>query len=250
MLQAAGEGLKPLDEKQRVCLILGIIGTPFAGMQEQVDNANTIEAVLNRPKGLFETIAIDPTRPGKLGYTRAARTDKGVSAACQVVTLNCRAGLCTQKTKARGGNETAIATGETLAYLNGLLANEHIRVLHVTQCANDFDARRHCERRVYEYLVPCTAFGDLDEAGLAAKRKVLKKALGEYRGTHIWRNFTRRSNPVLADNQLQRHIFRAGLGENVMVTPPGDEQVTYWLITLSGEAPRCLEPDAETKPES
>jgi len=68
-----------------VALILGFIGTPFAGMQEQVDNPNTIEAVLKRKGGLFETIAIDPLRPGKLGYTRAARTDKGVSAACQVV---------------------------------------------------------------------------------------------------------------------------------------------------------------------
>jgi len=138
------------------------------------------------------------------------------------------------------GNEATIGTIETLAYLNTLVANERIRVLHVTQCANDFDARRHCERRVYEYLIPVAAFGaGLDEEALKGKRKALKQALSAYRGTHGWRNFTRRSNPVLPDNQLQRHIFRASLGENVIVSTPGGGEAAYWLIVLSGEGFLC-----------
>jgi hypothetical protein len=33
MWQAAGEGLKAAEKKQRVAIILAFIGTPFAGMQ-------------------------------------------------------------------------------------------------------------------------------------------------------------------------------------------------------------------------
>ena len=88
---------------------------------------------------LFPKIALEKSgESGKIGYTRAARTDKGVSAVCQVVTLNCKEGLCTQKVKDKGGNESVVASKETLTYLNKMIPSDDIRVLHVTQTKEDF----------------------------------------------------------------------------------------------------------------
>jgi tRNA pseudouridine38-40 synthase len=172
-----------------------------------------------------------------MGYTRAARTDKGVSAACQVITLNCTEGLCTQKVKDKGGNESTVAPEETLTYLNTMVPSEDIRVLHVTQCDHDFDARRHCERRIYEYLMPLSAFQCPDGSAMEVGplRKSLKRVLAKFRGTHCWRNFTRKSNPVLADNQLQRHVFRASVGEVVSATDADGVTSSFLCISLSGE---------------
>jgi len=42
-VKASDDGLKAVQKKQRVALILAFIGTPFAGMQDQVDRTDTIE---------------------------------------------------------------------------------------------------------------------------------------------------------------------------------------------------------------
>lgn len=74
-------------------------------------------------------------------WTRAARTDKGVSAVGQVVALKLMA----------EGDDTLIQR------INDQLPPQ-IRVFGCVRVTNGFDARHLCDKRRYEYVLPASAF--------------------------------------------------------------------------------------------
>jgi tRNA pseudouridine38-40 synthase len=76
----------------------------------------------------------------KVGWSRAARTDKGVSAVGQVVAL-------------RLLHPVADMTAAVNAHLP-----DGIRVLGAARVTAGFDARKSCDRRRYEYILPAHAF--------------------------------------------------------------------------------------------
>ena len=65
-------------------MVLAFSGLQYCGMQDQID-VSTIEGTLK--KSLWPQLAHDSK---KAGYTLAGRTDKGVSAVCQVVSTSCQ----------------------------------------------------------------------------------------------------------------------------------------------------------------
>ena len=91
---------------------------------------------------------------------RAARTDKGVSAVGQVVSLKMVVGFTNH---------------DIISSINKHLPDQ-IRVLGYTKTTAGFDARKHCDKRRYEYVLPVWAFDpsscrgriDAEEAELAA----------------------------------------------------------------------------------
>ena len=91
---------------------------------------------------------------------RAARTDKGVSAIGQVVSLKMVVGF---------------AEYDLISNINKHLPDQ-IRVLGYTKTTAGFDARKHCDKRRYEYILPVWAFDptscrgriDAEEAELAS----------------------------------------------------------------------------------
>ena len=91
---------------------------------------------------------------------RAARTDKGVSAIGQVVSLKMVVGF---------------ANYDVISGINNHLPDQ-IRVLGYTKTTAGFDARKHCDKRRYEYILPMWAFDpnscrgriDAEEAELAS----------------------------------------------------------------------------------
>jgi len=236
-IKATEDGLLSSDvvqKKQRVAIVLSFIGTEYSGMQDQGEAADTIERHLKSTT--FPRMAHNGTI--KTGYTRAARTDKGVSAVCQVVSLNSVEGICSCRVSDKGGNTSMTASTDTLEHLNQGLPPA-IRVLNVTACPNDFDARRNCERRRYEYLIPISAFPAQDASpdgtklNLTPLRKALKAILARFRGTHCWRNFT--NSTELEDNQLQRHVFHALVRDTVTVPGECGMETTFLCVSLSGE---------------
>ena len=91
---------------------------------------------------------------------RAARTDKGVSAVGQVVSLKMVVGF---------------KDYDIISSINKHLPDQ-IRVLGYTKTTAGFDARKHCDKRRYEYILPVWAFDptscrgriDAEEAELAS----------------------------------------------------------------------------------
>lgn len=187
----------------------------------------TIEAALQRALASAGVIsAANSTDLRKIGWSRAARTDRGVHAAGQV----CVARL--------------LMTGEAEAMTRAI--NEHlpaqIRVFGLQRVAGSYNAKNMCDSRRYEYLLPtfaldartlrllprppggrqalrATAFTDVADLpaelrvpGIAADAIVrLRAVIARYEGTHNFHNFTQGMDARL--DAAKRFIMSATVGE-------------------------------------
>lgn len=124
--------------KRKVACMLGYCGTGYNGMQTQPDpKLKTIEDVLF--KAFAEAGAIseeNSTDLKKNSFMRAARTDKGVHAAGNVVSL-----------------KLIIEDPDIISKINAALP-EQIRVWGIERVNRSFDCRKMCSSRIYEYLLP------------------------------------------------------------------------------------------------
>ncbi|KAH9072309.1 tRNA pseudouridine synthase [Lactarius deliciosus] len=129
----------PRLPKRQSAILLGFCGTGCAGMQIQ-PNTRTIEGVLFdalvRVGAVSSDNADDPT---KVSLGRAARTDAGVHAAGNLVSLK----LITQ----------IPGVPDVVKAVNELLPPE-IRVWGIVRVQNSFNARTSCDSRRYTYFFP------------------------------------------------------------------------------------------------
>ncbi|KAJ2726894.1 tRNA pseudouridine synthase 1 [Coemansia sp. Benny D115] len=196
------ESSEPRLPKRRVALLIGFCGTGFQGMQVN-PNARTIEGELFQALVKAGAVSADnSTDQSKVQLHRAARTDKGVHAAGQVVSL-----------------KMIIEDNDIVAKINQHLPDQ-IRAWGYVRVIRSFNAKTMCDARVYEYLVPTYVFGEpsaelaeiartvpfgsrempeTTEEEMREKRKYrispeqleyLRQAFGRYAGTHDYRNFT------------------------------------------------------------
>mmetsp|Transcript_19269 Transcript_19269/g.60611 ORF Transcript_19269/g.60611 Transcript_19269/m.60611 type:complete len:441 (+) Transcript_19269:80-1402(+) len=214
-----GEGAK--IPKRKVALLLGYQGAKYYGLQRQ-EALPTIEGEVER--ALSAAGLVSASNAGdlsKIGWSRAARTDKRVSAARLVAAAK----LTFEDDDVEAG----------LDRLNAALPPE-IRVFDAVRVTKAFDSKKACDRRRYAYLLPTAllagaefvadAFGSRDverarEGIMAAKRdpgsfdwrlgdaergeiarrlaeyrassedlERLKAFLAAYRGTRNFHNFT------------------------------------------------------------
>lgn len=118
--------------------MIGYCGSGYNGMQIQNNpDVKTIEADLF--KALIEAGAVsqeNSTDLKKNGFMRAARTDKGVHAAGNVVSC-----------------KLIIEDPEIMAKINASLPDQ-IRVWGIERVNRSFDCRKLCSSRIYEYLLP------------------------------------------------------------------------------------------------
>ncbi|KAG2443127.1 hypothetical protein HYH02_009538 [Chlamydomonas schloesseri] len=166
---------------QRIALCLGYNGAGYFGLQRQPDNTGkpTIEQELER--GLLEVGAMQHRNAGALhrvNWSRTSRTDKGVSAAANVVAFDVphaclraeqqqpqqqpqqqraadSAGTSTSGSGGDGcGGDAGLAA--LVDRLNGAM-KAPIRVWGGVRVGLSFDARRVACGRRYEYLLPLWA---------------------------------------------------------------------------------------------
>jgi tRNA pseudouridine38-40 synthase len=142
---AAGEGAdpeqlrRPRYKRRKVAILLGYCGAGYQGMQKN-PGARTIEEDLE--EALYQAGAVpeaDRASPRRYDWARSARTDKGVSAAAQVVS----------------GRFYVDPPGFT-DRLNAQLAPQ-IRAFGYVRVTNSFSAKKFCDRRRYVYLLPVLA---------------------------------------------------------------------------------------------
>eukprot|EP00873_Tetraselmis_striata_P042527 jgi/Tetstr1/462791/TSEL_007742.t1 len=127
-------------KKRKVALYLAYVGHGYSGMQNN-PGAKTIEselmAAMTKAGAISEQNADSYE---KIQWKRAARTDKGVSAIGNVVSLR-----------------MILHPPCMAARINENLPKQ-IRVLGFTRTTGGFDARLACDRRRYEYIMPEWAF--------------------------------------------------------------------------------------------
>ncbi|KAL3158514.1 hypothetical protein ABBQ38_010743 [Trebouxia sp. C0009 RCD-2024] len=163
----ASTALKPASvpqmaggKKRKVALYISYIGAGYHGMQRNPGYPSIegeLEKAICNAGGISEANAESFT---KINWMRAARTDKGVSAIGQVVSLKMVVGFTTY---------------DVISNINKHLPDQ-IRVLGYTKTTAGFDARKHCDKRRYEYVLPVWAFDptscrgriDAEEAELAS----------------------------------------------------------------------------------
>eukprot|EP00894_Picocystis_sp_ML_P003764 jgi/Pico_ML_1/54281/g4653.t1 len=124
---------------------------------------------------------------GKLRWSRCSRTDKGVHAACNVVSLK-----LVVEPDAFEKDPEGIEIAERV---NQHLPND-LNVSSVKRVSKSFRAREWCKSRTYEYYVPGKVLGIEDGNPQQERLEKLQEALESYVGNRPFHNFTVMKNYV------------------------------------------------------
>lgn len=134
--EIAAEGRRP---KRKVAVMIGYAGTGYRGMQINHDE-KTIEGDLFAAFVAAGAIAkANADDPKKSSLVRCARTDKGVHAAGNVISL-----------------KLIVEDEDVVQKINDALP-EQIRVWGIQRTINSFSCYQACDSRWYEYLLPSYA---------------------------------------------------------------------------------------------
>lgn len=201
-------------KRRPYAIMLGYLGRDYYGMQKNPGMKTIEEDLLN---ALLKTNLITTENYENLrsfNFQRAARTDKGVSAARQVVSLKIPEPVCKKS-------------------INEFLPKE-IRVFDVKRVTKGFNSKIQCNARTYRYIIPTFAFAPEDKASLPEPEECdVEKRMEElsvidgkpytdfrlspeglekinlfldlYKGTHNFHNFTSKVKPL--DPRAKRYII-------------------------------------------
>ncbi|KAG8455978.1 hypothetical protein GDO86_001968 [Hymenochirus boettgeri] len=129
----------------------------------------------------------------KMSFQRCARTDKGVSAAGQVVSLK------------------IWLLDDIVEKINKNLPS-HIRVIGLKRVTGRFNSKNSCDARTYSYTLPTFAFSHKDHEKQDENFRLSKETLDRvnellalYKGTHNFHNFTSQKGP--SDPSAKRYIM-------------------------------------------
>ncbi|XP_026876085.2 tRNA pseudouridine(38/39) synthase isoform X1 [Electrophorus electricus] len=204
--------------RRHVALRLAYLGWQYQGFAVQENTDNTVEARLF--EALLKTRLIQDRQSSN--YHRCGRTDKGVSAFSQVISIDLRSsqfsGLgVTIPAGVEGKPETPMTELPYVKILNRVLPPD-VRVLCWAPVHTSFSARFDCQYRTYRYYFP---HGDLDVELMAA-------AARRYEGTYDFRNFCKMDvgNGVL---QFQRTILSASVHPASTSHPSVDPHHLYFF---------------------
>lgn len=173
---AEGETREARRPKRKVAVCIGYCGTGYHGMQVNPPQ-KTIEGDLF--KAFVDAGAISKDNaddPKKSSFIRAARTDKGVHAGGNVVSL-----------------KLIIEDEDIVEKINEHLP-EQIRVWGYYRTNKSFECRKNCSSRIYEYLIPSFAFlpprptSVLAQTVEQAKKKIPGETREDPEGAQFWQN--------------------------------------------------------------
>ena len=235
--------------KRSMGIVIAYSGTGYHGFAKQVGqpDVRSIEALLENI--LYETGGISESNFGdkkslqKVGWSRAARTDKGVHAAMNLISLK------VTYEPPRDGDVRNIAEGaDEQEYFDYILRRmneklpKQMRAFRMLRVIKKFDARACCDRRQYEYLFPCspvvravnasqssTVSKDATLVDLASQ---MNELMQNYVGTRNFHNFTNRLNA----NSKEASRYMLKIGVKLEEIKRGDEIVHAFRVTLLGQS--------------
>ncbi|ORX92021.1 tRNA pseudouridine synthase [Basidiobolus meristosporus CBS 931.73] len=198
--------------KRKVALLLSYCGAGYQGMQHN-PNAKTIEGELF--KALVAAGAVskeNSSDQNKVSLMRAARTDKGVHAVGQVVSLK------------------MIVGDEIVPRINSYLP-DHIRVWDYVRVSKSFNPKNFCDSRVYSYLLPThilaqASFNHSSEYRVPPEKvDFLRTLCSKFTGTHSFHNFT--IGKSFTDSSVKRYITKFECSEPRIIA--GFEWVNFQI---------------------
>ncbi|KAJ0172077.1 hypothetical protein K1T71_012050 [Dendrolimus kikuchii] len=213
------EEKKPFEriKRKKMALLLGYCGVDYYGMQRN-PGVRTIEEDLL--KALWEAKYItedDFNNQQNTQFQRSSRTDKGVSAARQVVSLK-------------------LPLEVNIEEINKRLPN-CIKVFGIKRVTNKFNSKSKCNARTYSYTLPTYTF----EPSLvtAEERKAyritseklekINSILGVYKGTKSYHNFTEKKHHQ--DPSSLRYMMSFGI-EKVFV----QNDMEFAVLLVKGQS--------------
>ena len=178
-----------------VALHIAYFGHKYRGFASQSETTETVENYLF--EALTKTCLIADRKSSS--YSLSGRTDAGVSAVGQVVSLYLRSKqLAISKDEKDMHEEELLPRNEELDYVNMLnrLLPADIKVLAWSDIPSHFSARFSAVSRVYRYYFPKRRLNILK----------MRKAAQSFIGEHDFRNFCKMN--VVAVSNFKRKIFR------------------------------------------
>lgn len=174
-------------------------------------NVKTIEGTLFEALGNAGAISsLNSLEFSKNGFSRAARTDRGVHAACNVASV-----------------KMIIEDPNIRDRINECLPPD-IRIWDIQRVNKSFNPRSACGSRWYEYLLPRYVLGDGD-----TQKELFTKCMKRYRGANNFHNFTVRKN--YTESSALRYIREVIVSEQLL--GPDNKQQEKWLsIKLHGDS--------------
>ncbi|XP_030370489.1 tRNA pseudouridine synthase A isoform X2 [Scaptodrosophila lebanonensis] len=197
-------------KRKKCAILLSYCGANYYGMQRN-PGMQTIEEELFKAMLKHKWMTEDSFEQVQIAcFQRAARTDKGVSAARQVCSVKLPDDLDLKK------------FNEDLP--------EQIRLFGVERVTKGFNAKEQCNARTYTYTLPTIAFADCNEDIKQETYRIsdtqlvkVRETLQLYEGTKNFHNFTSKKN--FLDPSSKRFIMSFASSEPFQ-SPQGIEFVT------------------------
>ncbi|PRP82708.1 phosphoenolpyruvate carboxykinase [Planoprotostelium fungivorum] len=209
--------------QRRIALRMMYLGWQYKGLASQTETTETVEG---KVFDALERLRLIAGR-NECQFSRCGRTDKGVSAVSQVLSLNVRSNV-------GGGGEGSvgfISAGKKPIAQDALeidyvkMINSHlpddIRILNWAPVSLSFDARFNTKSRAYKYF-----FVQNGEYDIEAMREAAKSLLGE----HDFRNFCK-MDVVNVEN-----FVRSVESFNIDAISSEDSEGRLYVMTIKGSA--------------
>jgi tRNA pseudouridine38-40 synthase len=206
-------------KKRKYALLIGYNGQGYFGLQRNSTNKShrTIEDEI--VDALVKVGSIPQQHADemfKMSFNRAARTDKGVSAVANLLSLKME------------------MHDDTLKKINELLPKQ-IRVFGYRKVTQSFDSKTNCDARTYKYVLPTFALCPIEDT-TSENYRITKETLNEmnsvlkmYHGTHNYHNFT--SGKKFIDPSAKRYIISMECSE-----PFIRDNIEFVVITVKGQS--------------
>lgn len=234
--EGGGEPKDPnASPKRKVALIISYNGTGYCGLQVQPD-VSTIEGTIFKAMHTAGGVSDENfSDVSKIGWSRCARTDKGVHAAANVISLK-------------------LVMKDNIVELINQQLPAPIRIMHLIRVAKKFNPKSAATSRAYLYLCPSFAFSSeypelkAEEGEGEAKdrwarmqtrlagyriseenKTRLATLLKVYEGTKNYHNFTTTTDPANKSNF--RYMMSFGIDAIVL-----HEGVEFVRLKVHGQS--------------
>ncbi|XP_064463489.1 pseudouridylate synthase 1 homolog isoform X2 [Ornithodoros turicata] len=195
LLEDDADETKTKAKAKKMAMCMTYNGKGYLGMQRN-PGAKTIEEDLFQAMYRARLLSQDQLdSPQSIMFQRAARTDKGVSAVRQVVSLKL---------------PTNIPAETMVDNINNELG-DNIRVIGIKRTTRGFNSKNNCDARTYSYILPSFAFAHPNVAASIEYRisgerlEEANRILSLYKGCHNFHNFTSGKKPE--DPSAMRYII-------------------------------------------
>ncbi|GME78751.1 unnamed protein product [Ambrosiozyma monospora] len=200
---------------RHIALRFAYLGWNYQGLaiQNQETELPTVESEIL--KALFKIKLIGSLEPQACNFSRCGRTDKGVSAMNQVISLTLRSKLSAEELTSSENDHKEL---DYIRILNQVLPSD-IRFHSVClRPPEDFDARFSCTYRHYKYF--------FNGNGLNVEK--MREAASYYLGENDFRNFCK------VDGGKQITVFKRGVLRSEISQLKDDDR--FYVFDLKGTA--------------